>query len=66
MKEQRVLILNGLDGTYQNQEIVNDLIKEGWFVTSVTAQHVASSNPTITQAPRGGFFIVLERTIDQV
>lgn len=63
MKEQRVLILNGLDGTYQNQEIVNDLIKEGWWVTSVTAQHVASSNPTILQAPRGGFFIVLERII---
>ena len=63
MKEQRVLILNGLDGTYQNQEIVNDLIKEGWWVTSVTAQHVASSNPTIQQAPRGGFLIVLERFI---
>ncbi len=61
MKEQRVLILNGLDGTYQNQEMVNDLIKEGWWVTSVTAQHVASSNPTIQQAPRGGFLIVLER-----
>lgn len=59
MKQQRVIVLNGADYATDMQKEIDQAIAEGWFVVSVTAQHVAaesSLNPT-----RGGYLVVLER-----
>ena len=58
MKQQRVIVLNGSDYASDMQKEINDSIDEGWFIVSVTAQHVATAAP---HTRLGGFLVVLER-----
>jgi hypothetical protein len=60
MTEQRVLVI-GNEYASEVQDKVDDIMKKGWRVVSVTAQHVASSSSQVT---RGGYFIVFERQTD--
>ena len=59
MKEQKVIVLSGSDYASEMQVRINEMIDEGWFVVSVTAQHVAGSSQT--SPARGGYLIVLEK-----
>jgi hypothetical protein len=59
MKEQKVLV-TGNESASIVQEEVNNLLEEGWFIVSVTAQHIAMGG---TYPIRGGYLIVFERTI---
>jgi len=58
MKQQRVIVLNGSDYASDMQKEINVAIAEGWFIVSVTAQHVATAAP---HTRLGGFLVVLER-----
>lgn len=58
MKQQRVIVLNGSDYAADMQKEIDDAIVAGWFVVSVTAQHVATAT---TSTRLGGFLVVLER-----
>jgi hypothetical protein len=60
MKQQRVIVLNGSDyaSDMQKEKEINVAIAEGWFIVSVTAQHVATAT---TSTRLGGFLVVLER-----
>ena len=55
-KEQKFLIVD-------DEKQVNDLLNDGWYVLSVTAQHVAMGNGGGIFT-RGKFAIVLERLMD--
>lgn len=59
MKEQKVLV-TGDEYASTVQDDVDKLLKEGWMVISVTAQHIAAGSAFPV---RGGYFIVFERTI---
>ena len=60
MKEQKVIVLSGSDYASEMQVRINEMINEGWFVVSVTAQHVATGSSQSSPA-RGGYLIVLEK-----
>jgi hypothetical protein len=56
MKEQKVLVL--ADEPYGIiQRKVDEILEQGWMITSVSTQHVAGSSGQI----RGGYFIIFER-----
>jgi hypothetical protein len=59
MKEQKVLV-TGDEYASTIQSKVNEILKEGWLVVSVIAQHVATGS---SMYARGGYFIVFERTV---
>ena len=59
MKEQKVIVLSGSDYASEMQVRINEMINEGWFVVSVTAQHVATGSSQ--SSARGGYLIVLEK-----
>jgi hypothetical protein len=53
MNDQKVIITD-------NAEDVNDLLKKGWHIVSITAQHVATPNAGAYQPILGKFCFVLE------
>ena len=57
MAEQKVLV-TGNEYASEVQEKVDELLSQGWKITSVTAQHVATAN---TSYMRGGYFIIFTR-----
>jgi 3-deoxy-D-arabino-heptulosonate 7-phosphate (DAHP) synthase len=61
IKEQIAVVLSGLNYASDMQEEINEYLEKGWYVVSVTAQHVAmGERGTI----RGGYFVVLERILN--
>jgi len=56
MKEQKVLVVAD-EPPNLIQRRVEEILQDGWMITSVSAQHVAGSSVQI----RGGYFIVFER-----
>ena len=58
IKEQTAVVLSANDYASDQQKEINAYLEKGWYVVSVTAQHVAiGERGTI----RGGYFVVLER-----
>lgn len=55
-KEQKFLIAD-------DEKQVNDLLIDGWYIVSVTAQHVAMANGGGGIFIRGKFAVVLERLV---
>jgi ribosomal protein RSM22 (predicted rRNA methylase) len=61
IKEQTAVVLSANDYASDQQKEINAYLEKGWYVVSVTAQHVAiGERGTI----RGGYFVVLERILD--
>jgi hypothetical protein len=56
MKEQKVLVVSD-EPPSLIQRRVEEILEQGWLITSVSAQHVAGSTGQI----RGGYFIIFER-----
>ena len=61
MKDQQVLVLSGHDYASDMQDKVNEEIRRGWRIVSVTAQHVATGDAGSAHPARGVFLIVMER-----
>ena len=56
MKKQKVLVLGNLYADEMQQKI-DPILEDGWYIVSVTSQHVA----TVSTSPiRGGYLIVFE------
>lgn len=57
MKKQKVLVLGNLFAE-EMQKKIDPILEDGWYIVSVTPQHVAIASP----APvRGGYLIVFEK-----
>jgi len=59
LKEQKVLV-TGDEYESMVQIKVDEMLKEGWLIVSVTAQHISTGGSSHL---RGGYLIVFERTI---
>jgi hypothetical protein len=59
MKEQKVLVIAD-EPSSLIQRRVEEILKDGWMITSVSAQHVSTGS---SQYLRGGYFIIFERLI---
>lgn len=58
-KEQKVLVTG--DESYKDvQDKIDKILEDGWFIVSVTAQHISTGSGSHL---RGGYLIVFERTI---
>lgn len=57
MKEQKVLVIAD-EPSLIIQQRVQEILKQGWMITSVSAQHVSTGS---SQFLRGGYFIIFER-----
>ena len=57
MKEQKVLVIAD-EPSLIIQQRVQEILNQGWMITSVSAQHVSTGS---TGQIRGGYFIIFER-----
>jgi hypothetical protein len=57
MKEQKVLVIAD-EPSSLIQRKVEEILEQGWLITSVSAQHVSTGS---SQFLRGGYFIIFER-----
>ena len=57
MKEQKVLVIAD-EPSLIIQQRVQEILEQGWLITSVSAQHVSTGS---SQYLRGGYFIIFER-----
>ena len=57
MKEQKVLVIAD-EPSLIIQQRVQEILEQGWTITSVSAQHVSTGS---SQFLRGGYFIIFER-----
>ena len=58
-KQQKVLVTG--DESYKDvQDKIDKILEDGWFIVSVTAQHISTGSGSHL---RGGYLIVFERTI---
>jgi hypothetical protein len=57
MKEQKVLVIAD-EPSLIIQQKVQEVLEQGWLITSVSAQHVSTGS---SQFLRGGYFIIFER-----
>jgi len=57
MKEQKVLVIADEPSPIIQQR-VQEILNQGWIITSVSAQHVSTGS---SQFLRGGYFIIFER-----
>lgn len=57
MKKQKVLVLGNIYAD-EMQEKIDAVLKDDWYIVSVTAQHIATSSSITT---RGGYLIVFEK-----
>jgi hypothetical protein len=58
-KQQKVLVTgDGYASDIQNK--IDKILEDGWFIVSVTAQHISTGSGSHL---RGGYLIVFERTI---
>ena len=58
MKTQKVLVVSD-EYANEMQSKIDDILNEGWFITSVTAQHVATNRDGRNLL--GGYLIVFEK-----
>jgi hypothetical protein len=58
-KEQKVVYTKETPYNERLTDIINEYLKQGFFIVSVTAQNVAGTGRYID----GGFLIVFERTV---
>jgi hypothetical protein len=58
MKEQKVLVVS--DGSYASniENNIDEILKQGYLIISVTAQHVSTAS---TASITGGYIIVFEK-----
>ena len=63
LRQQKVLVTG--DESYKDvQEKIDKILENGWFIVSVTAQHVKKKHVKKSGSYlRGGYLIVFERTI---
>lgn len=57
MKKQKVLVLGNLYADEMQQKI-DPILEDGWYIVSVTPQHVATGSGSVA---RGGYLIVFEK-----
>ena len=60
LKEQKVLVTPDDESYKDVQDKIDKILEDGWFIVSVTAQHVSTG---CTYHLTGGYLIVFERTI---
>ena len=62
LRQQKVLVTG--DESYKDvQEKIDKILENGWFIVSVTAQHVKKKHVKKSGSYlRGGYLIVFERT----
>jgi len=58
-KQQKVLV-TGDEYASDIQNKIDKILEDGWFIVSVTAQHISTGSSSYL---RGGYLIVFERTI---
>jgi hypothetical protein len=59
LRQQKVLVTGDeYAGDIQNK--IDKILEDGWFIVSVTAQHISTGSSSYL---RGGYLIVFERTI---
>lgn len=58
-KQQKVLV-TGDEYASDIQKKIDKILEDGWFIVSVTAQHISTGSAGHL---RGGYLIVFERTI---
>jgi hypothetical protein len=58
MTIQKVLVV-GNEYAHNIQSKIDEILYEGWIITSVTAQHVSTGS---SQCLRGGYLIVFEKS----
>ncbi len=58
--QQKVLVTSDDESYKDVQDKINKILEDGWFIVSVTAQHVSTDGGS---HPRGGYLIVFKRTI---
>lgn len=58
MRNQKVLVV-GDEYAHSIQNQIDDILNEGYYIISVTAQHVATGSPS--QRFKGGYLIVFEK-----
>jgi hypothetical protein len=58
MKTQKVLVVSD-EYANEMQSKIDDILNEGWFIISVTAQHVSTNR--VERNLLGGYLIVFER-----
>jgi hypothetical protein len=58
-KQQKVLV-TGDEYASDIQNKIDKILEDGWFIVSVTAQHISTGSGSHL---RGGYLIVFERTI---
>lgn len=58
MKTQKVLVVSD-EYANEMQSKIDDILNEGWFIISVTAQHVSTNRDGRNLL--GGYLIVFER-----
>jgi hypothetical protein len=56
MKKQKVLVLVN-EYASDSQKQIDNILNEGWFIVSVTAQHVSNGS----SQTKGGYLIVFEK-----
>ena len=59
MKKQKVLVLGNLHAE-EMQKKIDPILEDGWYIVSVTSQHVATGSPSPV---RGGYLIVFEKPV---
>jgi len=59
MKKQKVLVLGNLFAE-EMQKKIDPILEDGWYIVSVTPQHVAAASAS-TSPVRGGYLIVFEK-----
>jgi hypothetical protein len=57
-KQQKVLVTSD-EYASDIQKKIDKILEDGWFIVSVTAQHISTGSGHL----RGGYLIVFERTI---
>jgi hypothetical protein len=58
-KQQKVLVTSD-EYASDIQNKIDKILEDGWFIVSVTAQHISTGSGSHL---RGGYLIVFERTI---
>lgn len=59
-KQQKVLVTPDDESYKDVQDKIDKILEDGWFIVSVTAQHISTGSGSHL---RGGYLIVFERTI---
>ena len=59
LRQQKVLV-TGDEYASDIQNKIDKILEDGWFIVSVTAQHISTGSGSHL---RGGYLIVFERTI---